>query len=101
GSSSVDSGTDTTPVTLGTITTGTTPAFVIDGQAVNVAFPVPAGAAIDPTSLVGCRQLTLGGAGLGSVTIDQTYTPHLSADGTTVTYRLAGTLATSGAVTAS
>src|SRR5206468_6674340 len=52
-------------------------------------------------SLTGFRQVTLSGAGLGTIAIDQSFTPQLQPDGITVRYRLSGAFATSGDVKAS
>ena len=100
GASTTDPGTGTTTTVLGTVTPGVIPSFVVEGEAIAVTFPVPSGAQIDPSSLVDFTQVTLGGAGLNTVTIDHSYAPQLQPDGVTVQYRISGTFG-SGDVTAS
>ena len=71
-----------------------------DAVMIDVPFPVAAGFTLDPTSLADFDELTLGGAGLGTVAIDHGTAPVVLADGTTVRYRITGAFAPTGAVTA-
>ena len=98
GSASVQTG-GSAVVDLGTTTAGSPPPFGVEGEALDVTFPVPAGTTIDPSSLNGFGQITLGGGGLGTVTLDQGYAPQLLPDGQTVEYRITGAFQ-SGDVTA-
>ena len=72
GVSTVDTGTGTTQVTLGTVPSvaGSYPSFAVEGESIDVAFPVPVGETIDPGSLAGADQVTLGGAVLAPTSID-------------------------------
>src|SRR5207247_2364638 len=96
----VDGGTGDLVVTLGEV--GPDAPFIVHegAVAIDVPFPVAPGHHVDVTTLGEFDEFTLGGAGLGSVALDRAVAPQVLGDGTTVRYRIAGTFATSGVVTA-
>ena len=87
---------------LGTVSGGTVPVEVDQGaQTIDVPFPVgtngPAtGYQVDTASLGGFNQFTLGGDGLGTVTINPSFAPVIVGDGFTVRYHVLGALASGG-----
>jgi hypothetical protein len=84
-------GSSLTTCTLASVTSGVIPSYIGEGQALNVDFPVPSGATIDPASLADFSQIAFA-CGTGcTATIDQGYAPTVTA-GHTVQYRLTGTL---------
>src|SRR5213076_1490453 len=85
GSITDDPATGTTPVDLGAPS-----AFATNARTVDLAFAVPAGATIDANTIGDFKQVVLGGAGLGSVSIDTAFAPQLAGDGKTVRYWLQG-----------
>src|SRR6185312_7564689 len=90
-----------TQVTLGVIVDGDASFIVHQGPiAIIVPFPqVPANFQVVAASLSDFNEFVLGGAGLGTIVIDQTYAPVL-VDATHVRYAVTGTFANAGAVTA-
>src|SRR5262249_36098566 len=87
-------------VTLGSVA-DPLEAFIGAGNTIVVAFPdVPAGDELVQSSLLDFNEFTLGGPGLGSVTIVKTVAPVVLADGKSVRYATSGAFAASGAVTA-
>ena len=72
GASTVDTGTGTTQVTLGTVPSaaGSYPSFAVEGESLDVVFPAPVGDTISAASLSGAGQVTLGGAVLAPTSID-------------------------------
>ncbi len=86
-------------IDLGVVTGGTVPVEVDQGaQTIDVPFPVgtlgPAGGyQVDIASLGGFNQFTLSGTGLGTVTIDPSFTPVVVGDGFTIRYHVIGSLA--------
>ena len=84
--------------------TGPITVAVNDAFGLNVIFPVPAGAALDPASLQTFKQVTLSGSGLGldpdQLTIDASVPALVLADGVTVQYRVSGHLGASGVLMA-
>ena len=85
---------------LGTVAGGTAP-FADDAgpQSIDVPFPVAAGLVLDPTTISGVSQFTLGGTAIGSIVLDPTVAPQVLANGTTVRYRVAGAFGTTGTIT--
>ncbi|HVP75835.1 MAG TPA: hypothetical protein VMS63_07420, partial [Gaiellaceae bacterium] len=90
---------------LGMVTGGTVPVEVDQGaQTIDVPFPIgsngPAnGYQVDTSSLGGFNQFTLGGDGLGTVTINPSFAPVVVGNGFTVRYHVIGALASgAGAV---
>ena len=98
GSSTTETAATSAPVTVETVTPAALPSFLGEVETIDVPFPVPAGGQISAPT--GPTLLTLGGAGLGSVALDPSYTPQVQAGGTTVRLEVSGHLASSGAVTA-
>src|SRR5207247_2158378 len=95
------SGETTTQVTLGIVVDGDASFIVHQGPiAIIVPFPeVPAGYQVVAASLSDFDEFTLGGAGLGTVAVDQTVAPVL-VDATHVRYAVTGAFASAGEVTA-
>ena len=60
GATTLDPGTGTTTVVLGTVAGGVPPSFAGEGQGLAVTFPVPSGTTLDPTSLGTAATLSVG-----------------------------------------